>query len=122
MIKKILIVDSHFIVRSRVSLLLENEFNGVFVFGVNDFQDALSACGTIIFDLVILNINLPDGRKYSMIDDLRKLQKEVKILIFSVHDEDICAFRFIHAGANGYLNKFNNDTNSIINAIKTVLE
>ena len=122
MVTKILIVDDHFVVRSGMSLLLEKKLNDVFVIGVEDFQEALSACATVIFDLVILDINLPDGRKCQMIDDLRELQKDLKILIFSAYDEDIYAVRYIEAGANGYLNKFNNDTNSIINAIKTVLE
>jgi DNA-binding NarL/FixJ family response regulator len=70
---------------------------------------------------VILDINLPEGRKCNMIDDLRELQKDVKILIFSAHEENIYAFRYIQAGANGYLNKFN-DNDSIIKAVKTVLE
>lgn len=83
MIQKILIVDDHFFVRLGMSLLLENELNDVFVIGADDFQGALAAYTTIIFDLVILDINLLDERSYHMIDDLRELQKEVEILIFS---------------------------------------
>ena len=121
MIAKILIVDDHFIVRSGISILLNNKINDVFVIGVEDFRGALIACSTFSFDLVILDINLPDGRKCQMIDDLRALQKDLKILIFSAYDEDIYAVPYIQAGANGYLNKFN-DPNSIIKAIKAVLE
>jgi len=73
------------------------------------------------FDLVILDINLPDGKKYDMIDDLRELQEDVKILIFSAHEEEIYAFRYMQAGVNGYLNKFN-ESDTIIKAVKTVLE
>jgi DNA-binding NarL/FixJ family response regulator len=121
MVKKILIVDDHFIVRSGMSLLLENELDDVQVFGANDFQEALVECANIFFDLVILDINLPGGKKCYMIDDLRELQKNVKILIFSAHDEDIYAFRYIQAGANGYLNKLS-DSGTIVKAVKTVLE
>jgi DNA-binding NarL/FixJ family response regulator len=121
MVKKILIVDDHFIVRSGMSLLLENELDSVQVFGASDFQEALVECATVFFDLVILDINLPGGKKCYMIDDLRELQKDVKILIFSAHEEDIYAFRYIQAGANGYLNKLS-DSNTIVKAVKTVLE
>lgn len=121
MIKKILIVDDHFIVRSGMSLLLENEIEGVQIFGVNDFQEALMECGKVTFDLVILDINLPGGKKCYMIDDLRELQKDMKILMFSAHEEDIYAFRYIQAGANGYLNKLS-DSDTIVKAVKTVLE
>src|SRR6187431_2816802 len=115
MIKKILIVDDHFIVRSGMSLLLENEIENIQIFGANNFQEALAECGRFIFDLVILDINLPDGKKCYMIDDLRELQNDVKILIFSAHEEDIYAFRYMQAGANGYLNKLS-DSEIIVKA------
>jgi DNA-binding NarL/FixJ family response regulator len=121
MVKNILIVDDHFIVRSGMSLLLENELDNVEVFGASDFQEALVECSKNSFDLVILDINLPGGKKCYMIDDLRELQKDIKILIFSAHEEDIYAFRYIQAGANGYLNKLS-DSDTIVKAVKTVLE
>ena len=121
MINKILIVDDHFIVRSGMSLLLENEIENVQIFGANDFQEAVIECGKSKFDLVILDINLPGGKKCYMIDDLRELQNDLKILMFSAHEEDIYAFRYIQAGANGYLNKLS-DSETIVKAVKTVLE
>ncbi len=121
MLKKILIVDDHFIVRSGMSLLLESELKNVQVFDADDFPQALIELKKSSFDLVILDINLPGGRKHQMIDDLRNIQKEVKILMFSAHEEDIYAFRYIQAGANGYLNKLS-DSDSIVKAVQTVLE
>lgn len=121
MLKKILIVDDHFIVRSGMSLLLENELENVQVFDADDFPQAMMELKKSSFDLVILDINLPGGRKHHMIDDLRNLQEDVKILIFSAHEEDIYAFRYIQAGANGYLNKLSN-SDTIVKAVQTVLE
>ena len=102
-------------------MLLENELDEVQVFEANDFPEALLEFGNICFDLVILDINLPGGKKCDMIDVLRELQKDVKILIFSAHEEDIYAFRYVQAGANGYLNKLS-DSDTILKAIKAVLE
>ncbi|MDI5949797.1 response regulator transcription factor [Flavobacterium sp. LB2P84] len=119
--KNILIVDDHFIVRSGISLLLENELDEVQVFEASDFPEALLEFDNICFDLVILDINLPGGKKCNMIDVLRELQKDVKILIFSAHEEDIYAFRYVQAGANGYLNKLS-DSDTIVKAVKAVLE
>src|SRR6478736_701857 len=121
MLKKILIVDDHFIVRSGMSLLLENEIEDVQVSDADDFPEALLALSNTVFDLVILDINLPGGRKHQMIDDLRSIQKDVNILIFSAHEEDIYAFRYFQAGANGYLNKLSN-SDTIVRAVKMVLE
>lgn len=121
MIKKILIVDDHFIVRSGMSFLLENEIDRVEVFAANDFPEAIAKLEKSFFDLVILDINLPGGEKQCMIDDLRELQKDVKILIFSVLGEDTYAYRYIQAGANGYLNKLS-ERDTIVKAVKAVLE
>lgn len=121
MIKKILIVDDHFIVRSGMSLLLEKEIDNVQIFEAGDFKEALVQCSMVIFDLVILDISLPDGKNCCMIDDLRELQKDLKIVMFSAHEEEIYAFRYIQAGANGYLNKLS-DNDTIVITIKTVLE
>lgn len=121
MTKKILIVDDHYIVRSGMSLLLENKLENVQVYEANDFTEALAELGNNSFDLVILDINLPGGKNCHMIDDLRDLQTEVKILIFSAHEEEIYAFRYIQAGANGYLNKLS-DSDTIVKAVKTVME
>src|SRR6478752_7660854 len=119
--KKILIVDDHFIVRSGMTLLLENEIENIKVSEADDFPEALIALGKTSFDLVILDINLPGGKKHHMIDDIRKLREDVSILIFSAHEEDIYAFRYIQAGANGYLNKLSN-SDTIVKAVKKVLE
>lgn len=121
MIKKILIVDDHFIVRSGMSFLLEKEIDRVQVFAANDFPEAIAKLEKIFFDLIILDINLPGGEKHYMIDDLRELQKDVKILIFSVLEEDAYAYRYIQAGANGYLNKLS-ESDTIVKAVKAVLE
>jgi len=121
MIKKILIVDDHFIVRCGMSLLLENEIEGVEIFGASDFPEAIAELKQNFFDLIILDINLPGGKKYDMIDDLKELQKNVKILIFSAHEESIYAFRYIQAGADGYLNKLN-ESDTIVKAVNAVLE
>lgn len=121
MTRKILIVDDHFIVRSGMTLLLENDLTNVQVFEASDFTEAIAKCNKTSFDLVILDINMPGGKKCYMIDDLREIQKDLKILIFSAHEEDIYAFRYIQAGANGYLNKLS-DSDTIVKAVKTVLE
>jgi len=121
MVKKVLIVDDHFIVRRGMSLLLENKIEGTEVFEASDFPEALAELKKCFYDLVILDINLPGGKNCYMIDDLRELQEEVKILIFSAHEEEIYAFRYMQSGANGYLNKLS-ESDTIVKTVKTILE
>ena len=115
----ILIVDDRFVTRSGTSILLENELENVLVFEVHSFREALIACCTIVFDLVILDIDLPFGRKCRIIDIFRNLQKDSKIAMLSPQKENIYALRYIKAGANAYLSK---SGNTIAKEVEIVLK
>ena len=55
-----------------------------------------------------------------MVHEIREIQPEVKILIFSVYDEKTHACPYIVAGANGYLNKLSNEK-EITGVVNTIL-
>ena len=61
------------------------------------------------------------GTQYTrMIPELKSIQGDVKILIFSAYDQDI-ALQYIYKGAEGYLSKQCNEED-IKNAVKTILQ
>lgn len=105
MTKKILIVDDHLVVRNGVAMVLEKQIEGVVISNAENFFEAIALIKEISFDLVILDINIPGGKSTEMITDLRAIQPSVKILVFSAHEEEQYAIKYISAGANGYLNK-----------------
>nr|WP_280695329.1 response regulator transcription factor [Chryseobacterium sp. H1D6B] len=55
-----------------------------------------------------------------MITDLKMIQNDLKILIFSGHEKDI-AIQYIREGAEGYLSKQSSEE-EIKTAVKTILE
>src|SRR5690606_23202129 len=55
------------------------------------------------------------------IKEIKELQPNCKILIFSAFNEEHYALSFIQEGANGYLNKTSTET-EIQNAVHTLLE
>ncbi|WP_228413542.1 LuxR C-terminal-related transcriptional regulator [Chryseobacterium sp. CH21] len=55
-----------------------------------------------------------------MIPELKDIQDDLKILIFSGYDKDV-AIQYIREGAEGYLNKQSSEE-EIKNAVKTVIE
>lgn len=105
MFSKILLVDDHFIIRSGATLILEEGIENIKVSTAKDYQEAISFLETHIFDLLILDIDIPGGKKTDMFQELRQIQPDLKILIFTGYDDEIFAYRYILAGANGYLNK-----------------
>lgn len=105
MTKKILIVDDHLVVRNGVAMVLEKQIEGVAIANAENFFEAIALLKEDSFDLIILDINIPGGKSTEMITDLRAIQPCVRILVFSAHEEDQYAIKYISAGANGYLNK-----------------
>jgi DNA-binding NarL/FixJ family response regulator len=119
--KKILIVDDHLVVRTGVSIILEESFERIKLYTTENFPDTISFLGKNEVELIILDINIPGGKNKEMIGEIRALQPHVKILIFSVYEEATHAYQYIMAGANGYLNKLS-DKDHIILAVDTVLK
>ena len=117
----ILIVDDRFVARSGTSILLENELESALVFEVHNFREAIVACHTIIFDLVILDVDSPFGRKCKMIDVLRNMQKDAKIVLFSTKEENVYALRYLKAGVSGFLSKLGYGT-AIVKSVENVLK
>src|SRR5574343_508842 len=102
---KILIVDDHLVVKAGVSIILKNEIPNLEISYACNYSETLQKIKVDQFDLIILDINIPGGKNTEMISEIRHFLSNVKILMFSAHEEEFYALRYIHAGADGYLNK-----------------
>lgn len=100
-----LIADDHSIVRQGVSLLIKELFLNATINFAGTFKDTFEVLKQTKVDLLVLDINFPDGNSLNCITEIKSIQPDIKILIFSAYDEDIYAMRYLNAGASGYLNK-----------------
>ena len=57
------------------------------------------------FDVVMLDISLPDASVVETVATLRRRRPELPILIVSMHAEEQYALRSFAAGAHGYVTK-----------------
>jgi DNA-binding NarL/FixJ family response regulator len=119
--KNILIVDDHLVVRTGVSIILEEEFKDIIISTTDNYQETLLFIGNNKVDLVILDVNIIGGKNTAMIAEIKQLQPLTKILIFSMYEEETHACPYIIAGANGYLNKLS-DKIQLITAVDSVLK
>ena len=118
---RILIVDDHLVVRTGVTIILQNEIDNLNISYASNFLETINLLNHAVFDLIILDINIPGGKNTVMISDIRSILPDVKILMFSAHEEESYALRYLDAGANGYLNKLSGE-NKIVGAVKTIIE
>lgn len=100
-----LIADDHSIVRNGLALVIKSTFDNVVLYQAANFDEIKNQVVEIKIDLLILDINFPEGNTLSILPQLKTLQPNMKILIFTSYDEDVYALRYIKAGADGYLSK-----------------
>jgi DNA-binding NarL/FixJ family response regulator len=100
-----LIVDDHSVVRQGVSLIIKELFLNAAIHMAGNFKDTFKVLKEVKFDLLILDVNFPDGNSINVLAEIKAIQPDLKILIFSAYDENIYAMRYLNAGASGYLNK-----------------
>jgi DNA-binding NarL/FixJ family response regulator len=117
---KILLIEDHLIVRYGIARILTNMIPNVTIDESADFYDALKRIEKEWYDLVILDINIPNGNNLQMIRLLRLKQDAIKILIFSGFDERMYALHYLREGADGYLMK-NSANHEIVDAVRCVL-
>lgn len=117
--KKILIADDHFVVRAGTTIILESYFKNIKLFYSGNYSETINIIKNTNIDLILLDINMPESKYIRMIKELRELQENLKILIFSAYDDEI-AIQYIMEGADGYINKLSNE-DKIIEAVESII-
>jgi DNA-binding NarL/FixJ family response regulator len=99
----ILIVDDHPVVRRGLRQTLREEFRDT-VFGeAGDAKKALLAVTKQPWDIVILDITMPDRDGFEVLDEIRRQRPEIKVLVLGAHSEPRYAARARQLGACGYI-------------------
>jgi two-component system, NarL family, invasion response regulator UvrY len=119
--KNILIVEDYQIIRLATKILVQDIFKAAVIHEAGSFNAALSELQMQSQDLIILDIQIPDGQGFEMIGIMRAIQKNVVILVFSAIEERIYGIHYLRAGANGFVSK-NSGTEELRAAITSVAE
>ena len=103
-LKKILLVDDDDDMRDALSeqLLLTEDFD---VFEAGNGADAKTRAAEALYDLVILDVGLPDIDGRDLCRDLRTQGVKSPILMLTGHDSDADTIMGLDAGANDYVTK-----------------
>lgn len=116
---RILVVDDHAIVRSGVRRLLA-DLRDLELQEAASGEEALEQVRDGIFDLVILDLNLPGLGGLELLRRLLKSSQKLSVLVFSLHTEAIYANRAMEAGARGFVSK-SAAPEEFLAAVQTVL-
>lgn len=112
--------DDHSVVTKSLSFIMQDLYINATIHQINNLTDVVEKLQTTPVDLLMLDVTFPDGNSLAVIPAIKKIQPDLKILIFSGHDEDIYAMRYLQAGVNGYLHKLSTE-DEIKTAISDVI-
>ncbi len=102
---RILVADDHAVVRAGLKQILE-EAREQFVIGeASSGDETLQRIQGGHWDLVVLDISLPDRSGLDVLKQIKSLYPDLPVLVLTMHTEQQYAVRVLRAGAAGFLTK-----------------
>ncbi len=101
--EKILLVEDDLFLRDGLCEVLEKE--GYCVTSAESFRQAKTLLNTDEFNLIILDVMLPDGNGFDLCVEIRKAGADSPILFLTSCDDEIQIVRGLDAGADDYVTK-----------------
>jgi len=102
---RVLLVDDHAVVREGYKRLLERDRSIVVIGEAGSSQDAYRLFTEQQPDVVVMDISLPGMSGIEIMRRMLMRTPEAKVLIFSMHEDEVFASRALQAGARGYITK-----------------
>ena len=102
---RILVVDDHALVRRGLIELLQSLPDGVDFGEAGTAADAISLASAERWDVILLDLGLPDRHGLEVLRELHSTRPQLPILILTMFPEDQLALRLLEMGAAGYLTK-----------------
>lgn len=118
---KVLIVDDHSLFRAGLALVLkelDQELEIIEASGNEQAQQALNSQNCL--DLVILDLNMPGGNGFELIEFITSKKMTLPLVVVSASDDVNDVRKAINAGAMGYIGK-HMSSQVMINALRLVL-
>lgn len=102
---RVLLVDDHPMVLEGIEAMLSNYIDIEVVAQAHSGSQALQYAEKLAPDVVLLDIRMPGSNGIQVARLLKKMSKEIKVIMLTTYEEDEYLFGALEAGADGYLLK-----------------
>jgi|ERR1017187_1184835 DNA-binding NarL/FixJ family response regulator len=119
-LRKVFILEDHPVFREGLVQILNNERDLKVCGAAENAEAALRAVPKLKPDLILVDIGLTGKSGLEFIKEIRAVNRSVKLLVVSMHDEALYADRVLRAGGDGYIMKQENPE-ELVHAIRDVL-
>ena len=116
---RVLVADDHAVIRCGITQILEEALDITVTGEASTGREVLQAVRKHHYDVLVLDIAMPGGGGFEVLEQLDTLKPGLKILMLSMYSESHYAIRALRAGASGYLTK-DSAPSQLIAAIRQV--
>lgn len=116
---RIILVDDHAIVRMGYKRLLENDPGIEVIAELESGEEANQQARILNPDVIIMDLSMPGMGGLEAIRRIKAKNPEIRILVFTMHDNVSFVEHAMEAGASGYITK-NNAPNVLIHAVRQI--
>ena len=117
---RVLIADDHAVVRQGLKQILGDTPEMLVAGEATNGQEVLDKVRAEAWDVVVLDISMPDHNGLDILKQLRSERPKLPVLVLSMYSEDQFAVRVLKAGASGYLTK-DSAPDELVKAIRKVV-
>jgi len=103
------LADDHSLIRQGIIFILEDLELEHDYFQASNLSQILEQIKANPIDIAIIDAHFPDGNSLNILQEIKTIRPEIRILIFSGVDESTQSLKFINAGANGFLSKLSEE-------------
>jgi len=116
---KVLLVDDHKIMRDGLRAILKHADEFVVVGEADSGTDAVSMAKKLRPEIILMDIGLPGLNGIEATSEILRFDKDTKIVILSMYDDEHSVVSAIRSGARAFVLKRASDTD-LLDALKTV--
>jgi len=118
---QILVVDDHPVVRQGLQFAVNRHADLEICGEASGEDEAIQKFRELSPEFVVVDVSLDNGTGLDLIKELIAIRPDIKILVWSMHEESLYAERAVRAGARGYLNKAE-AIDKVVLAIRSILD
>lgn len=99
-----LVIDDHSVVRSGITSALAQYFE----YEIHEAEtkaEAMAQIARLNPELIVVDINLPDGTGLEIVDWVRKLSDTIAIVVLTMSDDDLYLMSALKSGASAFVKK-----------------
>ena len=120
MFKTLIIEDSSFF-RQLFKEMLHSQFPFMEIFETSDGEEVLNLVGTLLPDLVFMDIKLPGGNGLDLTKEIKTKYPDIIVIILSAHDLSEYREAAYQHGASYFLSKGSSSKEEILSLVQSIL-